>query len=235
VAKDMERVAEEAADYGARVHAEERVILHGISWETFERILDEVGDNRGCRMAYDDGELEIMAPYFLHENSHLLIAQMVRILAEEMGLGLMSAGSVTCKRKDKSSGLEPDSSFYLKNAKHMRELFRKLTPAQRKKYRLDLTKEPPPDLMIEVDISRSSMSKISIYESLGVPEIWRFDGEALRIYQLDGNKYIESAGSATFGGLKVGVVIPELLEKAIIDDENEVLREFRAWVKKNKK
>jgi Uma2 family endonuclease len=231
----MERVAEEAADNGARALAEERVVLHGISWETFERLLEESGDSRGYRMAYDNGELEIMAPYFLHENSHLLIAQMVRILAEELGLSLISAGAVTCKSKDKSRGLEPDSSFYIQNAKRMRDLFKKLTPAQRKKYRLDLTTEPPPDLMIEVDISRSSMSKASIYEALKVPEIWRFDGEALRVFQLDEGKYVESQGSATFGGLKVGAIIPKLLEKSIVEDEMEALRDFRAWVKKNKK
>jgi Uma2 family endonuclease len=220
----MERVAEEAADYGARVHAEERVIMHDISWDTFERLLAERGEKPLPLFAYDEGTLEIMSPYYPHETSKVLIGQMIQILTEEYGLKRKSVGSVTCKLKAKKKGLEPDTSFYIQNAKAMLGV-----------KDLDLSIHPPPDLMVEIDISRSSMNKTGIYATLKVPEVWRFNGSTLRIFVLKKTDYVEVSESPTFPGLRLQQEIPRFISISSDSLEEDLLDEFRAWVKKNKK
>jgi Uma2 family endonuclease len=158
----------------------QRVILQNISWQTFETILAEMGDNRATRLAYDRGILEIMTPLIPHEHNKRLIEKLIDNLAEELNLNLKSTGSVTCKRQDLLRGVEPDSSFYIQNK-----------PVMRQKQNLDLTQDPPPDLVIEVDYTSSSIDRMPIYLALGIPEVWRYNEGVMQIYQLRDNVYVE--------------------------------------------
>src|SRR5206468_4924994 len=151
--------------------------------------------------AYDRGTLEIMSPTTKHERYNRTIALLVEILAEELGIDVVSLGSSTFKRGDLERGFEPDSCFYIKNAERIID-----------KDELDLTVDPPPDLVIEVDITSGSLPKFPIYGQLGVTEIWRYDGRRLYIYQLVGDSYAESECSAAFSWLTSGV-LTDLLEK----------------------
>ena len=144
------------------------------------------------------------------------------ILAEEHDLPLFGLGQLTCKREDMQRGLEPDCCFYVKNAA--------LIGMKRK---IDLDIDPPPDLMVEVDITNSSLDKFPIYESLGVPEVWRFDGKALTFHVLHRGSYIQKRHSPTFPGLALGVAIPKHIEKVVSQNPMPVLKEFRAWVKQH--
>ena len=47
----------------------------------------------------------------------------------------------------------------------------------------------PPNLAVEVDISRSSTIKLGIYEALGIGEVWRFHGEGIQILVLAEGSY----------------------------------------------
>jgi Uma2 family endonuclease len=141
--------------------AEQRVVLHNISWETFNAILQELGENRAERLAYNEGYLEIMTPLGEHENSNRFIDDLMRILADELNLNLKKFGSLTLKRDDMRRGVEPDSCYYIQNE-----------PVVRGKKDIDLKYDPPPDLVIEIDITSSSLDKHPIYAALGVPEIW---------------------------------------------------------------
>lgn len=182
--------------------AEQRVVLHNTSWGTYERLLEERGDRRVPRFAYDRGELEIMSPSTEHESISYYVGLLVAVLAREGGFGLFGAGSTTYNREDVGRGFEPDQSFYVRNADRVRG-----------KSRIDLTVDPPPDLVVEVDITSPSLSKLPIYARLGVPEVWRHEGNRFSALVLENEGYVEAAESTVLPPL-TGEVLSDLIEKS---------------------
>lgn len=166
---------------------EQRVILHNVSWETYERLLTDLQGSSAPRLTYDRGTLEIMSPSSEHERYNRTIAQVVEELAVETDIDLDNLGSTTFRREDLDRGFEPDSCFYIQNA-----------PRVRGKKRIDLTVDPPPDLVIEVDITSPSLDKFSIFAQVGVPEVWRYDGNRLMIFGLFEGDYQERDTSIAF-------------------------------------
>ncbi|MBW4573763.1 MAG: Uma2 family endonuclease [Aphanothece sp. CMT-3BRIN-NPC111] len=197
----------------------QRVLLKNISWQTFETLLEEMGEKRGSRLTYDNGILEIMTPLMPHEYNNRLIHNLIVALAEELNINLKSVGSVTCKRADLSRGVKLDSGFYLQNE-----------PLMRNKQELDLTKDPPPDLVLEVDFTSSSLDRLSIYAALGVPELWRYDQGVLQIYRLQEGVYIPFVVSPAFANLPL-TEIPRFLEESLRIGEIPMIRSFRDWVR----
>jgi Uma2 family endonuclease len=195
----------------------QRVILEDISWQEFETILEELGDNRGSRLAYDNGLLEIMMPLPEHEDDKEIIGDLIKALLEELDIEFRSLGSTTFKRST-TQGLEPDQCFYIQNEMTIRG-----------KKRIDLTVDPPPDLAIEIDVT--SRTHPSIYEALQVPELWRFDQGNLQINTLRFGKYQEVLESPNFPGLDLKQAIPHYLRESKILGRNKVLKAFRQWVK----
>ncbi len=166
--------------------AENRVLLRDVTWEAYETILSIRGERRSPRLSYYKGLLEFMAPLEEHENSSILIDKFINILTEEKGLELKSLASTTLNRSDLKVGAEPDQCYYIANEGIVRGK------------KVDLTGDPPPDLVIEVDITNTNLSKNALYADLGVPEFWRFNGQTLTIYQLQSGKYEEVVSSPTF-------------------------------------
>lgn len=138
---------------------EQRTVLQNISWETFEALLRDTGEDRGSRFAYDCGVLEIMTPLFEHENPKIQFDRLIFALAVELKTKIRSAGSTTLKRQPITKGIEPDSYYYIQNE-----------PLIRGKQELDLRTDPAPDLAVEIDITSSSVNKFNIYAALGVME-----------------------------------------------------------------
>ncbi|MGC1394160.1 MAG: Uma2 family endonuclease, partial [Coleofasciculaceae cyanobacterium] len=132
--------------------SEHRTILQNISWQTFKTMLTEMGDQRSTRLAYDSGIVEIMTPLMPHENSNRLIEAFVGVLCEELGLEIKRTGSLTLTRDDLERGGEPDSSYYIQNEALVRG-----------KENIDLAVDPPPDLVLEVEYSRSKIDKLNLY------------------------------------------------------------------------
>ncbi|MBD0265524.1 MAG: Uma2 family endonuclease [Tolypothrix sp. Co-bin9] len=182
----------------------QRVLLQNISWQTFETILAEMGDHRASRLAYDEKMLEIVAPSMHHEHTIRVIDHLILALAEELNLNLKSTGSVTCKRQDLLRGVEPDCSFYIQNE-----------PVMRQKQNLDLTQDPPPDLVIEVDYTSSSIDRMPIYQALGVAEVWRYNEPVMQIYQLREGVYVACDVSPTFANLPLTTEIPQFLQESL--------------------
>ena len=199
--------------------AEQRTVLHNVSWETFEALLRDTGEDRGSRFAYDCGVLEIMTPLFEHENPKSNFGNFIIALAEELGIEVRSAGSTTLKRKISRRGIEPDTCYYIQN-----EL------AIRGKETLDLENDPPPDLTIEIDITSSSVNKLGIYSALGVTELWRYDGQNLKFYQLIEGQYVECKFSIAFPIVSVSE-ISRFIEQSKTSGEIALLKSFRAWVR----
>lgn len=195
----------------------EMIHLSGISWQTYERLLEELSDRR-LRLTYNRGYLEIMSPSPEHERFKKVAGRFVETIAEELDLSIEPLGSTTLKSPE-LSGAEPDECFYIRNIALVRG-----------KKRLDLTQDPAPDLVVEIDVTSSSDSRLRVYADLGVAEVWIYNGESLVIKQLQNDTYITSQTSQFF----VNLPIPEIagfLQKAETMDYLELVKIFRDWVK----
>ncbi len=199
--------------------AEQRRLLENISWRTFETLLQEIGDKRGYRIAYDEGMLEIMTPSYLHESYKLHFHRFIFILAEELDIEIKSAGSTTLKLKNAKKGIEPDNCYYIQSE-----------PAVRDRRELDLETAPPPDLAIEIDITNSSINKFAIYSALGVPELWLYNGRVLKFYQLVETEYIERDFSIAFPFVSAAEMAGFFTRTQTMG-EMALLKSFRTWVK----
>ncbi len=203
----------------SRSTGEQRFVLHGIGWDAYETLLKLLSD-RPIRLTYDRGNLELMSPSMPHEQYSRLMGFLIQSLCEELEIPCIVAGSTTFRREIKQRGLEPDECFYLSNAERMIG-----------RHELDLAVDPPPDLAIEIDITHSSLDRIGIYAALGVPEVWRFDGETLSVLTLqpDGT-YAASAQSPCFPFLPLSEVV-RWLKLSETMDHSRWGRQFRAWVR----
>lgn len=195
-------------------------VLHGVSWHTYMALLKDLEDRPGLRVTYDRGTLEIMSPSERHENLKSLLGRMVELLTLELNIVCRTAGSTTWKRQDLERGLEPDECYYIANE-----------PRVRGKREADLSVDPPPDLAIEVDLSRSAIDKLEVYAALGVPEVWRYDGQRLRAYLLENDaRYAEGVRSASFPFLSIDHLERFLANEQRLD-ETRLMRTFRDWVR----
>jgi Uma2 family endonuclease len=198
---------------------EERVVLENVSWETYERLLAEIIESVGKRFTYNEGTLEIMVVSFAHENPNRTLALLVEIVAEETDRDFRHAGSTTFKRRDLAKGFEPDSCFYIGHADQVRG-----------KGELDPMTDPPPDLVIEVDITRSSLNRFPIFAAMGVPEVWRFDGDRVAMYHLEAGHYVEIETSLALAPLTASQSTI-FLDESLRQKSTVWLRRVREWVR----
>jgi Uma2 family endonuclease len=201
--------------------AEQRMVLHNIGWNTYERLLADHENNSAPRFTYDRGELEIMSPSPEHEKFNRRIAQLVLAVAEELNIEAEDLGSTTFRREDLERGFEPDSCFYIQNEEQVRG-----------KDRIDLAVDPPPDLVIEIDITSASFSKLPIYAQIGVPEVWRYDGERMTILVLEHSDYAETTESIVLPPV-TSIVLTDLVEKSKTTRRTVWLKRVRQWSRKN--
>jgi Uma2 family endonuclease len=196
-----------------------RLTLYQIGWEEYEQLLDQLGDDYHCQISYDDGRLEIMTPTSKHERYKNLLNSLLLILSDELGQEILSYGSTTLKLESKRKGAEGDDCFYIQHASQIGE-----------KDQLDLTRDPPPDLVIEIDVTRDSTRNFAIYAALGVPEIWHYDGSRFSIWQLAGQAYIPAPSSLAFPFL-TAQHLAEFVANSEAHGRMKARSTFRAWVR----
>jgi Uma2 family endonuclease len=194
---------------------EQRVLLHGISWEAYLQVLHALPQSRGARLTYDDGVLEITVPLEIHEFSGRLIERFILTLVELMGLRIKTMGSTTMNYPHLKKGAEPDNAYYIQNQSLV------------KGRKVDFSQDPPPDLVVEIDITHTDIAKNEFYAQLGVPEFWRFDGNVWQIYQLQSGEYAEVEVSPTFSRVPKECLYAFLEEAK--EDEVEAVYSLRAW------
>jgi len=195
------------------------VVLRNVSWETFERLLADHQDSAGVRLYYNNGMLEIKVPSAKHERPNRTLAQLIEVLAEEMNFDIERLGSTTYKRDDLLKGFEPDSSFYIQNAE-----------AVMGKDDFDLRIDPPPDIVIEIDITSDSLNKFPIFAGIGVPEVWRYDQGKVTFHKLDGEDYVEAKHSLTFP-LLTSEIATQFLQESTQMKSTAWLRRVREWAR----
>ena len=205
------------------IHADPQVVLRNVSWETYEKLLEDLSDCSVPHLTYDRGVLEIMNPTPEHEGFNNALNLIVQIVAAEIDVNVRALGSSTFKRKDVERGFEPDSCFYVKSAERIRG-----------KKRLDLAIDPPPDVVIEIDITSSSIPRMPIFAQFGVPELWQYDGSSLRMSKLQGDEYTGIDRSLAFP-----ILTPRVLEDFVAkseewEDHPRLVKFIRDWVAANR-
>jgi Uma2 family endonuclease len=198
-----------------QIIGEQRVALRGVSWEAYLQILDALPQNRAARLTYDDGVLEITVPSEDHDFFGRLIERFIVTLVELMNLKIKTMGSTTMNDSSLKKGAEPDDAYYIQNQPLV------------KGRNVDFTQDPPPDLVVEVDITHTDIAKNKFYAALKVPEFWRFNGKVLRIYQLQEGVYVEVERSPTFPNVPKERLYAFLEEAK--EEEIEAMRSLRTW------
>jgi len=201
-----------------------RLLLGGVRYAEYEELLHARTDagRAGVKIAFDRGELEIMVVGGTHERLKKVIALLIEAWIEETGGEYLPSGGMTHKRADLEKGFEPDECYYVQNWKKvagMRDI--------------DLAKDPPPDLAVEIEVSRTVLDRLPIYSAFKIPEVWRYNGSRLIVLRLqkDGS-YTESPSSAALPTLPLAE-LPRFL--ALASDVTlsfaAISRQFRAWVR----
>jgi Uma2 family endonuclease len=194
--------------------AETRTVLENVQWETFVELAEQ---RRGSvpRMTFDEGVLELMSPRRQHENIGSLIGRLVETYTEVRDIEIQTVASTTFKRKDLQKAFEADESYYIEHAELIRP-----------KEEVDLSIDPPPDLVIEVEITSSTIQKLKLFAAMGVPEVWRHDGERLQMLMLSNDEYVPIESSRALGELSAKI-IDAFLDRRFDLGETAIIRQFR--------
>jgi Uma2 family endonuclease len=194
------------------------VVLRGVSWQTYQALVQELENQPNQRLTYNNGQLEIFMPLPLHESYERWTGRFVEIITEELGIEIRSMGSCTWSRQDLAKGVEADECYYIQNEAGIRG-----------KMVIDLTIDPPPDLAIEIDITSPSLPRLPLYGAIGVPEVWRFDGETVQLLSLVKGEYQSIPTS-----IALPMVTPATLEtwltQAKTMGETSWARAIRHWI-----
>ena len=207
------------AKKGLILKPEEPLVLENVRWSTYQALLRDLGD-RPIHLTYDQGTLEIMTLSPQHEILKKFFDRFIEHLCLELDIPIKSLGSTTIARKELKRGLEPDECYYIGRE-----------PQVRRKMEFDFKKDPLPDLAVEVDVSRSSVSRQRVYAALGVPEMWRFDGKLHVLHLQTNREYVEQDRSLSFPFLPMAQVEALILQITELD-ENTLIKNFRYWLRK---
>lgn len=196
------------------------ITIPDISWEQYEQLLTSTGDTRSYRLTYDRGNLEITMPSEAHEILIRLMDWMISTLCEELALNLKTIGSTTLKSQPLATSPEPDNGYYIQNEPQVRDRA------------VDLAQDPPPDLVVEINISNTDSNKKTIYQTLKVREFWTYSGKTqqLSFYVLQNDRYQSVNSSPTFPIVQP-TTLQKLVEACKQTGEITAKRQFRTWVK----
>jgi Uma2 family endonuclease len=192
------------------------VTFHNVSWEEYEELVDQVGEPVGLRISYDAGTLKALTISSEHEHYASFVEKLLGFVSVRLRINILSFGSATMKRKPK--GNEPDACFYVQTADTIGN-----------RIDIDFAIDPPPDIAVEIDIHHDSQDKFSIYAAFFVPEIWRFDGQALTIYLLQQDRYNEAETSAALPML-TSEILTQFLSRLRDEGEFRALLAFDEWL-----
>lgn len=203
---------------------EQRVVLSDVSWQQFGKLLAELGPDRQTRLTYLRGKLEMMTPVEAHERCRKLLDSLILLLTDELAIPLTTLQPIALIQPDLGCATEPDACYYLEEHPVVRDL--------------DLSQDVPPDLVVEVALTRSNLEKLPIYAALDIPEVWRYVTTAdeelvlkgqLSIYHLQGEDYVERPRSEAFPFLSAARV-QEFMEQSDSMSLSASLRLLRAWI-----
>jgi Uma2 family endonuclease len=213
---------EEILNAAEHMPADATLIVHEISWEDFERVVDgleEEGVHR--RVCYDSGRLELVSPSNRHEIHVRFFDRLVSEFARIRKIPVEMLGQTLWKKRALAKGIEADCCYFITNATFVAE-----------NYGFDVETGPPPDIAVEIDITSNSLRKLSIYAALLVSEVWRYDGKAVRIFELRESKYVEIDGSRFLPDL-TAALLNEFVELCKLHGQTKALAAFGRRIRKH--
>jgi Uma2 family endonuclease len=198
----------------------EHVVFYDVSWTAYEKIL-EAFEERRLPHTYVDGTLELMTISHEHEWTNAILGRFIENLSIELKVRITSSGSTTLRRQLKQRGLEPDKSYYIANYAAVRGL-----------KRINLNRHPPPDLVVEVDVTHKSLDRLEPYARLGVPEIWQHGSKGIR--------FLKRVSESSYRVVKRSVSFPVIgsddiqrfLNLAGELDEFDLVNAFVEWARR---
>jgi Uma2 family endonuclease len=215
-------VTDEIVAAAEHLPASAMLVVHEVSWDEYESVLEGLQHRRTLRISYDSGRLEIVSISSGHGWYQSLIGDLVIVFCEVFKLRSEKLGPVTWKRRSLLKGTEPDVSLYVRNAKQ-------ITGKD-----IDLETDPPPDVVVEVDLTRDSLARFPIFAALGVTEVWQYDGKTCRFYALVKGKYENVTISRLLPHL-TGEMIADAVEISKSEGQDEARKAFRRRMKAFKK
>lgn len=198
-------------------------VLRNVSWATYDSLTEDLADCRSPRLTYDGGMLEMMTPSTDHERVNRRLHSLVETILRAWKLKADNVGSNTFKRKDLEKGFEPDTCFYIQNVASVLG-----------KERIDLRSDPPPDLVIEVEVTNAVINKLALYAAVGVPEVWRWDGSSVHFLVLQKGEYAVSTESRVIQGLRSDIV-SQFIRDSRTQELTEWLDAVERWARHNRR
>lgn len=183
------------------------------TWQDYQTLCQQRGDGSIPRMKYRDGEVLIMSPLPVHGRDANLIADIVKALLDHDGREYDAFTPVTMELPEES-GIEPDYCFYINNWE-----------AISGKKRIDWKNDPPPDLVVEIDVT--SYSNVEDYLPYHVPEVWLFKKQKLLIYQLQVREYQLQMESRYFPTIQLQDTIARCMQIAYDRNTSAAIRDLR--------
>ncbi|NHC35042.1 Uma2 family endonuclease [Scytonema millei] len=165
---------------------EEKRIVTGVSWQQYEALIADLGDNSGYRVAYLDGVLEIVSPSRRHERGKTRIGGLLELFFLETDTEYFPTGSTTFRKEDNQAGGEPDESYCIGTEKDF------------------------PDLAIEVVVTRGGINRLELYQRLGVREVWFWENESFSPYYLWEETPSQSMQTFGYGKIERSEILPNL-------------------------
>jgi Uma2 family endonuclease len=164
--------------------ADQRIVMHRVSWAQYEHQLELRGEASSPRIAYFEGTLELMSPSRDHERIKSTIGCLILTYALERGIELSPYGSWTLKNEVKESGVEPDECYLVGT---------------------DQSGETP-HLAIEVIWTSGGIGKLDIYARLGVGEVWFWRNGRIEVHLLREDRYHPATRSTVFPELDLDLL-----------------------------
>lgn len=207
------------------ISTEQRVVLQDVKWDQYEQLLKELGAKRQTRLTFCRGKLEMMHPIEAHERCSKLIESLLIVLGEEKQFPLTTIAPIVLKHPEYGYATETDTGYYLQE-----------NAPQKRKAAVVLPTDPPPDILVEVSLTKSTIEKLPLYATLGIPEVWRYLTTAgddvlkgnLRIYHLENGDYVEHSHSLCLPYLPADR-IQQFLEQSDSMSLAAALRVLRSW------
>lgn len=194
-------------------------VLNSVTYDQFVAITDAWGERPGLRVSYDGERLEIMGTSRRHERWKKILGDLIRLLTLQLDIPMESGGNTTFRNEFVERGLEPDDCFWIQNVDRILGVDDWVAGTH-----------PPPDLAVEIVVTRGVVNRKEIYSKLGVAELWVFDGANFIVQQLqpDGT-YQENDRSVAFPFLDVSLLVPFLTMDPVVS-ETALLKQFIAWL-----
>lgn len=197
---------------------QENRFVTATDWEGYLHFLEAVGEGR-TRVTFDGTMVELMTPSNRHEYLKSILRMLLESYLEESELDFEPGGNTTFKSALKKRGIEPDECYWIRSWREVLGGW-------------DADTGPPPDLAIEVEVSRSVLDRLSIYATLGVGEVWRLDKDGgLTFWTLRSAQYIEVPESQAVPGIPISALNRFLAGAGQEQPASQIVRDFRNFLR----